>query len=291
MKLVVATTLLGMALPGACSTSGTRPTPPLPAASRAIVVCGREFPIDARIIRWDNRGGYDGYLETGFFDRSNVLPTQPAYDCNTPQRYSVRAGLVENDDTKMTDEQLIRRHVDQIVIHYDAAGTSRRCFQTLHDIRGLSSHFLIDRDGTIYQTLDVRERARHAGTANDRSVGIEIANVGAYESRKDLVRAVSEAGLSFSEQAITGVVQGKYLYQLPFTDSQYDALVALIHALRDALPAVASTIPRDERGRVETRVLSRNRQLRFKGVLGHLHVTDRKVDPGPAFDWVRLKVR
>jgi len=41
-------------------------------------------------------------------------------------------------------------------------------------------HFMLDVDGTIYQTLDVKERAWQATKANDRSVGIEIANIGAY---------------------------------------------------------------------------------------------------------------
>jgi N-acetyl-anhydromuramyl-L-alanine amidase AmpD len=27
---------------------------------------------------------------------------------------------------------------------------------------------------------------------------------------------------------------------------------------------------------------------RFAGVLGHAHVTARKIDPGPALDWERL---
>lgn len=70
--------------------------------------------------------------------------------------------------------------VDQFVIHYDACGTSRRCFEVLHDERGLSCHFLLDLDGTIYQTLDLRERAWHATIANSRSVGIEIAHIGAF---------------------------------------------------------------------------------------------------------------
>ena len=39
---------------------------------------------------------------------------------------------------------------------------------------------MLDLDGTIYQTLDLKERAWHATTSNSRSVGIEIANIGAY---------------------------------------------------------------------------------------------------------------
>ena len=52
----------------------------------------------------------------------------------------------------------------------------------LHDRRGLSVHFLLDVDGTLYQTLDLRERAWHAGESffrgrrccNDFSIGIEL---------------------------------------------------------------------------------------------------------------------
>jgi hypothetical protein len=53
-------------------------------------------------------------------------------------------------------------------------------------IDAASLHFLLDLDGTIYQTLDLKERAWHATTSNARSVGIEIANMGAYgEGEKD----------------------------------------------------------------------------------------------------------
>ena len=75
---------------------------------------------------------------------------------------------------------MLQKVVDQFVIHFDARGTSRRCFEVLHDIRGLSVHFMLDLDGTIYQTLDVKEQAWHATIANGRSIGIEIANIGAY---------------------------------------------------------------------------------------------------------------
>lgn len=75
---------------------------------------------------------------------------------------------------------LLAETVDQFVIHYDACGLSQTCFDLLQDQRDLSVHFMLDLDGTIYQTLDVKERAWHATIANTRAIGIEIANVGAY---------------------------------------------------------------------------------------------------------------
>jgi N-acetyl-anhydromuramyl-L-alanine amidase AmpD len=74
----------------------------------------------------------------------------------------------------------LQEQVDQFVIHFDVCGTSRQCFKILHDIRGLSVQFMCDIDGTIYQTLDLKESAWHATISNSRSVGIEIANLGAF---------------------------------------------------------------------------------------------------------------
>ena len=82
----------------------------------------------------------------------------------------------------------LQREVDQFVLHYDASGTSRQCFKILHDHRCLSVHFMLDLDGTIYQTLDLKERAWHASIANTRSIGIEIANIGAYATADPLKR-------------------------------------------------------------------------------------------------------
>ena len=43
---------------------------------------------------------------------------------------------------------------------------------------GLSAHFMIDADGTIYQTLDLVTRAYHAEEADTDSIGVEICNRG-----------------------------------------------------------------------------------------------------------------
>ena len=42
------------------------------------------------------------------------------------------------------------------------------------------SAILLDVDGTIYQTLDLREKAHHATIANQGSIGVEIAHPGAW---------------------------------------------------------------------------------------------------------------
>ena len=142
-------------------------------------------------------------------------------------------------------------------------------------------HFLLDVDGTIYQTLDLRDQAWHATKANPRSIGIEIANLGAYPP--------GQAGAAGSgPKRIRGVVQGVELEQLEFTPQQYDSLAKLAAALCAVFPKIAPDAPRDVSGVVRATALSDAEFEAFHGILGHFHVQTNKQDPGPAFDWERF---
>ena len=202
--------------------------------------------------------------------------------------------------------------VDLFVLHYDACGTSRRCFQVLQDMRGLSVHFMLDLDGTIYQTLDLKERAWHAGTANDRSVGVEIANIGAYTDMKTLNEwyALDDAGRPYvtlpawlgesgvrtpdfvahpsRDEVVTGEINGRMLQQYDLTDAQYESLIKLTATLCQVLPRIRPDYPRDAAGHLRTTTLTPEEMTNFSGVLGHWHITTNKIDPGPAFNWDRL---
>jgi hypothetical protein len=70
-----------------------------------------------------------------------------------------------------------KRNIRLFVNHWDVCLSSRSCQRVL-DKRGASVHFLIDNDGTIYQTLDMQHGAWHAGSerVNRASVGVEISN-------------------------------------------------------------------------------------------------------------------
>ncbi len=169
---------------------GPRPGDPLVRNGDEIVVCGRLYHTGAPVITWLDPGGYDAYRVECRFDPDRLL-WEGAEHGTPPARYgSFRRHLPEDTAAQVRSDgwtlPLLREHVDLFVYHYDVCGTSRRCFKVLHDLRGLSVHFMLDVDGTIYQTLDVKERAWHAGPANDRSIGIEIANMGAYEDRARL---------------------------------------------------------------------------------------------------------
>ncbi|WP_019141953.1 1,6-anhydro-N-acetylmuramyl-L-alanine amidase AmpD [Noviherbaspirillum massiliense] len=110
-----------------------------------------------------------------------------------------------------------------------------------NQLRGLkvSAHFLVRRDGKVLQFVSANDRAWHAGVSsycgrercNDFSIGIEL------------------EGTDFE----------------PFASNQYDALIALTHALRSRYP--------------------------LTDVVGHEHIAPgRKTDPGPFFDWMRYRL-
>jgi N-acetyl-anhydromuramyl-L-alanine amidase AmpD len=285
-----------------------------------IVAAGRFFHTGTRVVLWMDPGGYDAYrVERRFspIDKAGWEQTrEETSDLVSPNRYDLRRnGLTDEEIERVRgggwDLPTLQRVVDQFVIHYDVAGTSRQCFNTLHDHRDLSVHFMLDLDGTLYQTLDLKERARHASTSNGRSVGIEIANVGAYELQEKNpfeewyvretngqtritiperygdggIRSTGFVGHPALPEPVRGSVQEKELLQYDFTPEQYGALVKLTATLCKVFPKIKCDYPRDANGHLVPRKLPDDELEKYQGVLGHYHIQTNKVDPGPAFQW------
>ncbi len=86
--------------------------------------------------------------------------------------------------------------VSMLALHYTALPTCEDSLARLCDPTNsagrVSAHYLVDVDGTIYQLVDESKRAWHAGVGswrgldkiNDRSIGIEIQNIGMTEDGK-----------------------------------------------------------------------------------------------------------
>ena len=179
---------LAALLVAGCSTM-PRAGKPEPRQGDEIVVAGQFFHTGAPVVLWMDPGGYDAYrVERRFapLDKSDWTDsTAEVKTMKSPNRYGMRAANLTPEEKEKVrgggwDLPLLQNVVDQLVMHFDVCGTSRTCFRTLQDDRDLSVHFMVDLDGTIYQTLDLKERAWHATISNDRSIGIEIANIGAY---------------------------------------------------------------------------------------------------------------
>jgi N-acetyl-anhydromuramyl-L-alanine amidase AmpD len=289
-----------------------------------IVAAGQFFHTGTPVVLWLDPGGYDAYrVERRFtpFEKSDWQSTQAEVKgMNSPNRYGLRKNTLSTNEIERVrgggwDLALLRRVVDQFVLHFDVAGTSRTCFKTLQDTRDLSVHFMLDLDGTVYQTLDLKERAWHATTSNDRSVGVEIANIGAYPVKGNNpfaewyrtnatgqvcitvpdrfgagggIRTPGFIGRPARNEPVYGNIQGEDLVQYDFTPEQYAALTKLTASLCRVFPKIKCRYPVDAEGKLIPRKLADDALKNYQGVMGHYHIQTDKVDPGPALDWDKV---
>ena len=313
MLLLFTLCLVGCSMP-------TRVGEELPRKGDEIVVAGRYFHTGAPVVLWTDPGGYDAYrVERRFVPIDEAGWDKTKDTMKAPNRFDARSTGMSPEQIEATrgggwELDQLREVVDQFVLHYDVCGTSRTCFRVLHDMRRLSVHFMVDIDGTIYQTLDVKERAWHATTSNTRSVGVEIANIGAYppggknpfnlwyakdefgntwitippEKGDGGVRTKGFIGRPMANDPIVGAIQGETLEMYDFTPEQYDSLSRLIAALHKTLPKIQIDFPRDSEGNLVRTQLQPETLQQYQGVLAHYHVQNNKTDPGPAMRWEML---
>lgn len=288
-----------------------------------IVVAGQLFHTGTKVVTWMDPGGYDAYRTERRFaplEESSWSKTQAAKpELKEPARYGLRSQKLTPEEIERFrgggwDLPALQRIVDQFVLHYDVCGIAKQCFNVLHDHRGLSVHFMLDLDGTIYQTLDLKERAYHATISNHRSIGIEIANMGAYgpgdtktldtwyvrdangrpyikipEKLGDpLIRTANFTARPRRDEPVRGTIQGRELVQYDLTPQQYEALAKLTAALSRIFPKIKLDYPRGPDGKVLPHKLPDDQLAAYEGVLGHYHIQTNKTDPGPALDWDKV---
>jgi N-acetylmuramoyl-L-alanine amidase len=276
----------------------------------SIEVCGTFVPAGTRVVSWREPDGYDAYREGKFFTVEQPPDGRRRY---TRVRGSLPDAAREQASVRGVPLAELQRAVHLFVLHYDAAGTSRQCFKVLHDVRNLSVHFLLDVDGTIYQTLDLREQAWHAKVANAGSVGVEIAHPGAWRRpmNADMARWygrdehgwfmktpawMAEPGIRTPgfvarpdrAEIVAGTIHGVTWHQLDYTSAQYEALARLCAGLARVFPRLRLDVPRRPDGTIVDTTLPPEELHAFEGLVGHFHVQENKHDPGPALQWERL---
>jgi len=184
----------------------------------------------------------------------------------------------EADGLKLTKG--LRKHVGErnpsfFVCHWDVCLSSKTCHRVLEK-RGISVHFAIDNDGTIYQFMDMNDVAYHAGgrTWNNKSIGVEIAN--AYYPKYQ--GWYKKNGLGERPLVEGAKVHGKTLD--PFMDfypEQYEALKALMKAVHKAT-GIPLKAPLDRSGNTNTTVSKKAADGRFEGFVSHYHLKRGKID-------------
>jgi N-acetylmuramoyl-L-alanine amidase len=251
--------------------------PPRPTRGTAIIAAGQPFDVGRTVVLWSDEQGFDAYQKCAASTRpaaaATSIPTATARaraDQAQPRepaghRFAVRAAL-----------RRLRQlaFVLQVDAQPHAPGGGTGC--------GLSAHFMIDTDGTIYQTLDLAERAYHAEQENSISVGVEICNRGPLQPRR--VNKLP-AEWRTRPRAMWSSTASKY-DAYDFRPEQYESIVALTRTLLRIFPKMKPEVP-ERNGEVIMDTLED--PLSFHGIVGHLHVDldKQKWDPG-ALDWKRI---
>lgn len=266
--------------PGCRHTRTERPGAPLTRVGDEIIVNGKLYHTGTPVVTWLDPGGYDAYRVEYAPEQQQQLQqgessTRRGGGGRTGIRktWSLRSGPLTDDEYERVQkdgwtDELLREKVDQFVLHYDVAGLSRTCFRVLSE-RNLGVQFMLDIDGTIYQTMDLKDGTGHATKANSRSIGVEIANMGAYagshapllqwyardETGKTRitiparagdggVRTENFVGRPARDELVVGMVQGANHKQYDYTPQQYAALVKLTATLCTVFPKIQPDYPR-----------------------------------------------
>ena len=168
-----------------------------------------------------------------------------------------------------------KRKIRYFVNHWDVCLSSKSC-QEILDKRGISVHFLIDNDGTIYQTLDLQHAAWHAGSArtNRASAGVEITNAFYPKYQAWYVKnghgkrpIVSDAWVHGNKlEPFTG-----------FYPVQIEALKALWQAIHIATGIPYDT-PLNQFEKTSTKYVQDVAYGKFTGFVSHYHVSKNKID-------------
>ena len=170
------------------------------------------------------------------------------------------------------------REPTMFVNHWDVCLSAESCATVLNR-RGISVHFLIDNDGTIYQMLDTQHKAWHAGISggvggNPKGIGVEISNAYYLKYQDWYVRN------GFGERPVLegATVHGREMD--PFTGFypvQLEALKALWKAVHVGL-GIPLEYPTNSKGELSDTVDRDCVKGKFHGICNHYNFTKGKMD-------------
>jgi hypothetical protein len=245
-------------------------------AGSSIIICGQRFDVGQKVITWEDDPSVSAYTLHRTDNPKEIYPFSPAKGLGQmAARYRPRR-LTGGD--RSLDR--LRQVISQFVVHHDGCFDSRTCFHVLHNERGLSVHFLIDWDGTIFQTLDLVDCAFQAAGVNEISVGVELAN------RGDALRFPSDynasSGPHSKREKVTCTINESQFLAYAYHPAQVQAMTNIGKCLARVFPGLPQTYPCEADGEPIWKSLVDPRE--YRGYLGHYHVTNQKWDPGP-FDF------
>lgn len=184
--------------------------------------------------------------------------------------HMVRRDLLPSSCYK-TSKKERKPHV--IVTHWDVCTSADSCKRVLEK-RGISTHFVIDNDGTIVQLVDPNNIAWHAKGANKYGIGIDISS--AYYTK--YFNTYQKRGFGARPLLSDSVVHGRRLpTHLGYYPAQIQAYTALVGFLCNHYD-IPLDYPKNEDGSLCTTVYQPAVKNKFRGVINHYNLTRNKID-------------
>jgi N-acetyl-anhydromuramyl-L-alanine amidase AmpD len=294
-----------------------------PVTHQSIVACGQKAEIGAPVVLWDQKGGYvcpnkRGRSALGQHDPAlNDRPTRP------DSQYQIFDPDLAGAELKKNVYQFILHYDVCYSSHHCHEILQKDPVKGSHFYLDLDGTIYQTCD--LYWKTNTAPADDRVG--NERSVHVEIANLASealksdselYKVDRDQYRKRGERWLltlperyqkkirtpgfkPYSARAcgkrgyFTGKVNGKVVRMWDFTEEQYQSLIRLCIGIHQLLPRIELRVPYDEKSR-RTPMDRIDDFATFAGILGHAHVQSgesegvtQKHDPGPAFQWNRLR--
>ena len=253
----------------------------MPKISGDLIIGGQRFHVNAPVSNWYD-SGWDATSERCIPTRTDPSPTgtMTADGKQTPSAVTYTARYAKRPSLHgVLTPQAVRAAIKQFVVHHDGCTSADMCFSVLQNERGLSCHFLIDNDGTIYQTIDLGLMAYHASDWNLYSIGVELCNRGDALTYPHTY----EAG-QYGPKRATKLcrINNNTIKSFEYTDAQYDGFLRLCRELVKLFPNLPTDYPQSSPGEQlwDTLPNPNIERERYAGYIGHYHITAQKWDPG-----------
>ena len=167
------------------------------------------------------------------------------------------------------------RDPNMIVTHWDVCLSAASCKRVL-ERRGISTHFVIDNDGTIVQLLDCNHVAWHAGNrrVNANSIGIDFSNAYYTKYQKSYVKNGHGERPILEDSVVHGIKLKPHLGYYPAQLLAYKALLEFLNKAYN----INLECPIDSCGNLVTEVFQPAVKGVYEGVVCHYHLTRKKID-------------
>ena len=188
---------------------------------------------------------------------------------------------------------------DLIILHFTAGQSARSAYDAwaVSSAR-VATAFIVDIDGSIYETFPPSKWAYHLGVTNGtahekRSIGIELANVGPLRVSASDPKALTWWPENWKKKwclidETPRYVKSKYRgadYFASFPEPQVRATARLVSSLCEQFSIPRTIPPSSKRMEHDPKYFAQ-----FKGIAAHHNFRADKWDVGPAFDWGWLGV-